>query len=223
MVSARGMAKLPPAPILSRFGTARRQPEPVESKLKHPVSQQLHAYWNEQRGRRLAPERADIDPGAIRRVLGDSLVLSCEAEEPVFRLAGTRLCAVFGRELRDEPFTSIWDIDSAPCVRDVVGIVAEEGSGLVAAASATSGEDRDCNFEMLLLPLMHRGRLGLRFIGSIAPHGRRFWLGIWPAASLHLGTIRYIRPDADPAHPLRRGLPSIGRPRSLKVIEGGRP
>ena len=71
--------------------------------MKHPSSRDLYAYWNERRGSRLAPERADIEPSAIRQVLGDTFVLAADsvAQHP-FRLAGTRLCALFGRELKSE-------------------------------------------------------------------------------------------------------------------------
>ena len=43
--------------------------------MKHPSNRELFEYWNERRGTRLAPERADIDPAAIRKVLGDTFVL----------------------------------------------------------------------------------------------------------------------------------------------------
>ena len=58
---------------------------------------------------RLAPERADIEPGAIRQVLGDTFVLEVDgrASHP-FRIAGTRLCALFGRELKGESFIKLW-------------------------------------------------------------------------------------------------------------------
>ena len=35
--------------------------------MKHAASRELYAYWEERRGQRLAPERTDIEPGAIRR------------------------------------------------------------------------------------------------------------------------------------------------------------
>jgi hypothetical protein len=187
--------------------------------LKHPFSHQLHAYWTERRGQRPAPERADIDPGAIRRILGDSFVLSREAEGHRFRVAGTRLCALFGRELGGKPYSSIWDADSAARIRDIVAIVADEGLGLVAGACAKTCEDLDTSFEVLLLPLTHRGRMGARMLGLLVPLTRPFWLGMWPAKPLRLGAIKFIAPDADP-------LPAAGLHaphRALKVIDGGRP
>ena len=72
--------------------------------MKHPFNQQLFSYWTERRGARDAPEHDDIDPGAIRGILGDSFELAYEAETGCsFRVAGTRLCALFGRELQGNP------------------------------------------------------------------------------------------------------------------------
>jgi len=60
--------------------------------MKHPSNRDLFAYWNERRGARPAPERADIEPAAIRHVLGDTFVLEIDrATQHPFRLAGTRL------------------------------------------------------------------------------------------------------------------------------------
>ena len=216
-------ATQPSRPILSRFETAARHRAPFEPTLKHPFTQQLHAYWTERRGERCAPERADIDPADIRRILGDSHVLSCDAgEEARFRVAGTKLCALFGRELRGEPFASIWDTDSATAMADIVRIVADEGIGVVAGASAQSGEDLHADLEMLLLPLKHNGRIGTRLIGSLAPLTQAFWLGMWPAMPLRLGTIKYVAQDTVPTSVagLRAPRPAGTR---LTVIDGGRP
>jgi hypothetical protein len=190
--------------------------------LKHPFTRELHAYWTERRGERRAPERADIDPAAIRRILGDSLVLSCDAGETAqFRVTGTRLCALFGRELRDEPFASIWDADSVATIRDIVRIVADEGIGVVAGASAQCSKDLNADLEMLLLPLMHGGQIGTRLIGSLAPLNRPFWLGVWPSVPLRLGAIKYVGHDAGPQSlaGLHAQRPAGSR---LTVIDGGR-
>ena len=58
--------------------------------MKHAASRELYAYWEERRGRRAAPERAEIEPGAIRGALSDAFILSLDAARghPV-RLAGT--------------------------------------------------------------------------------------------------------------------------------------
>ncbi len=43
--------------------------------MKHAASRALHAYWDRLRGTRAAPDRADLDPGAIRSLLGDVYLL----------------------------------------------------------------------------------------------------------------------------------------------------
>ena len=83
--------------------------------MKHPSNRDLFGYWNERRGARLAPERADIEPSAIRQILGDTFVLEVDsrASHP-FRIAGTRLCALFGRELKGESFVRLWQRPARP-------------------------------------------------------------------------------------------------------------
>ena len=60
--------------------------------MKHAASRELYAYWEERRGTRPAPERAEIEPGAIRGALSDAFILSLDrnADHPV-RLAGCLL------------------------------------------------------------------------------------------------------------------------------------
>ena len=56
-----------------------------------------------------APARAEIDPVAIRHALGDTFILAADfAGELRFRLAGTRICALFCRELKGEAFGALW-------------------------------------------------------------------------------------------------------------------
>ena len=71
--------------------------------MKHAATRALYAYWDRCRGDRAAPDRADIEPGAIRHVLGDTFIVTFDAKAGhPFRLAGTRICALFGGELEEE-------------------------------------------------------------------------------------------------------------------------
>jgi hypothetical protein len=195
-------------------------PVPVRDKptaVKHPSSRRLYAYWSERRANRPAPERSDIDPAAIRALLGDSFVLSGENERR-FRVAGTRIGALFGRELRGEPFASIWDGRSAALIRDAVMGVAE-GAGIIAGAQAQGRAGPTIHLELLLLPLIHAQTIGGRMLGLLTAQERPYWLGMWPAAPLRLATIRYL---VEPAAPALIARVRARRPRHLTVIEGGR-
>ena len=46
--------------------------------MKHAASRELYAYWQEKRGTRPAPERTEIEPGAIRGVLADAFILALD-------------------------------------------------------------------------------------------------------------------------------------------------
>ncbi len=186
--------------------------------MKHPRNRELFDYWNERRGSRAAPERIDIEPGAIRSLLGDSFVLSCApGEEAQFRVAGTRLCALFGRELRGQAFSTIWEPESAAELRGLLTVVMEDIIGIAAGARTGVAGELSCNVELLVLPLAHRGRLGARMLGALAVLERPYWLGIWPAEPLRLTTVQYVSgPAAVAPRPTRADVWQ-----RLTVIDGG--
>src|SRR5208283_5828282 len=70
----------------------------VGTLVKLAASRELHSYWNLLRGARSAPERSQIDPGAIRGVLADTFILEGNAQKryPI-RIAGARTNALFLR------------------------------------------------------------------------------------------------------------------------------
>ena len=69
----------------------------------------LFQYWNRLRDGRPAPKRTEIEPADIKTLLADTFILEKDARgEAVFRLAGTRLCATYGRELKGFAFASLW-------------------------------------------------------------------------------------------------------------------
>lgn len=190
--------------------------------MKHPSIRELFDYWNGRRGRRAAPDRGDIEPGAIRRVLADTFILSFD--EPAghpFRIAGTRVCAAFGRELKNEGFLNLWTPDSRGLARDLVHVVANEVVGVVAAARATSSLGSNHELELLILPLSHRGRTDARVLGALAPRAPAHWVGIGALGSLTLGTLRYLGPAAEAAPPVLAARPE-GRVRhGFVVYDGG--
>src|SRR5271157_2168831 len=122
--------------------------------MKHAASRELYAYWQEKRGTRPAPERAEIEPGAIRGVLSVAFILALDrpAGHPV-RLAGTRICALFGREIKGESFLDLWDAPSRDVVEGLVSILSDECTGTVAGVSAQNDDSEKIDLELLLLPL----------------------------------------------------------------------
>ena len=193
--------------------------------MKHSASRALFAHWNERRGRRTLPERSEIEPSAIRVALGDTFILGAEPDEdPRFRLAGTRVCALFGRELKDETFAALWDAGHQATIRRLLVTVGEEEVGIVAGARSRTPEGFSCDLELLLLPLRHRGRSGRRMLGALAPLAVPVWLGASHLEPPSLGSLRYLTETLGPAVVSPSAVP-FGREqarRDFVVYEGGR-
>jgi hypothetical protein len=189
--------------------------------MKHAASRELYAYWEEKRGTRPAPERAEIEPGAIRGVLSDAFILALDRNSghPV-RLAGTRVCALFGREIKGAPFLDFWAASSRPTVEGLLSILADECTGTVAGVTAQNEDGESIDLELLLLPLGIQRPSFARTIGVLAPLKVPPWLGATPIGALHLGGRRHIGAELE-----KRLLPRFMAPRGrrgLMVYDGGR-
>ena len=193
--------------------------------MKHPSTRALHAYWNQKRGHRAAPDRAEIDPAAIRHALGDTFMLAADfADELRFRLAGTRVCALFCREIKGEAFAELWSEDSRDRIEALLASVNNEMLGAVAGVTAHAADGSDADLEILLLPLAHVGHARIRALGMLAPVVPPYWLGERPVVELTLGTLRHIGPETDRlGAPQFASTPVGGRRRhGFVVYSGGR-
>jgi hypothetical protein len=191
--------------------------------MKHPSNRELFDYWNERRGPRLAPERADIEPSAIRHVLGDTFVLEASGMEQLFRIAGTRLCALFGRELKAESFIKLWQRSGQAAIRELMAVVMEEKVGIVASVTGATSDDTlaPVTLELLLLPLAYPSRGEARMLGALAPMTAPYWLGAKAIGPLTLGMFRHIGAAADVGAPLFKA--ASGRLKhGLTIYDGGR-
>ena len=194
--------------------------------MKHSSSRELFAYWDNCRGPKLAPDRADIEPGAIRRVLGDSFILAFDtASGHPFRLAGTRVCALFGGELKGDGFLELWADSARDTMDSLVSAIVGQTVGAVANVSGHNVDGAELKLELLLLPLMQRGeKMPARVIGILAPMEMPYWLGVKPIAELVLEGLRHVGPTTDRVSPLRLVAAAANRrlPPVLVVHEGDR-
>ncbi|HXF87215.1 MAG TPA: PAS domain-containing protein [Xanthobacteraceae bacterium] len=200
--------------------------------MKTSGNRDLFEYWNRQRGHRVAPERGDIEPEAIRHVLGDTFFLAADAAGSYpFRLAGTRLCALFGRELKTESFFGLWSRADQPAIHNLLKVVVDEKIGVVAHATGRTAEGiYAINLELLLLPLLQRAPLDARVLGALSPHNVPYWIGARFLGPLSLGAFRHVGSRLEQAPVFR---PVASKPAALVrqnqelrrrfvVYEGGR-
>lgn len=168
--------------------------------MKHPTSRMLHSHWDRLRRERAAPERSEIEPGEIRNLLADSLILEIDvpAGAATVRLAGTRVCALFGRELKGSAFRGVWGRSDADPWR-LVETVAVDTVGIVAGLKGSTGQDEGLDLELLLLPLRHCGQTQSRILGALSPHVVPHWLGLRPIIQMETTSLRVLGTAPQPA------------------------
>jgi hypothetical protein len=185
--------------------------------MKHPSNRQFFAYWDDKRGGGRAPDRSDIEPGAVRGLLGDIFVLSYDAPAGYpFRVAGTRVCALLGRDLKDQSFSALFTLETRREIEEIVAVVAEELLGAVAGITATAEDGLPVHLELLLLPFNTRAHTPVSLTGLLAPFG--------PACSVlkdfKLTSWRYL--NHPPQRFVPRALRKLGIARGFIVYEGFR-
>jgi hypothetical protein len=138
--------------------------------MKHPSNREFFAYWDGKRAHARAPDRSDIDPNAVRELLGDIFVLSYDHEIGFpFRVAGTRVCALLGRDLKDQSFSALFATESRREIEDIVTYVAEEMLPAIAGLTATAEDGSRAHLELLLLPFNNRAHAPISLTGLLAP------------------------------------------------------
>jgi hypothetical protein len=178
--------------------------------MKQDGSITLFQYWNRLRRGRPAPERTEIEPADIKTLLADTFILESDTRgEAVFRLAGTRLCAAFGRELKGFSFPSLWQDRDRRLVTRLVQGVFQSGNVVVIAFEGTTGNQRSNPFEMIVLPL-EGGADSSRCLGAVSAVEKPFWLGADPIVEARIQSVRVVDPDREPM--FLRNRPAIDVP-----------
>jgi hypothetical protein len=192
--------------------------------MKHPSSRILFSYWDALRGQRAAPERGEIEPGEIRHVLADTFILEITADRLAqFRLGGTRLCALFGRELKGQALHELWPADGQDEMRHFIDIVIDETAGLVAGLAGITDNGARIDLELLLLPLRHQGKTQARLMGALSPAAVPLWIGVNPITHLETVSHRVIWPSGRPLARVPAARTAIEKRRGFVLHRGGRP
>lgn len=168
--------------------------------MRQNGSIELFQYWNRLRDGRAAPERTEIEPADIKSLLADTFILERDTSgKPVFRLAGTRICAIFARELKGFAFSSLWaDRDSKMASKLAEDTFANKSVIAITFEGSSTG-GRNLDFELVLLPLSG-GQHSQRALGSIIPVKRPFWLGVDAIKLCHVTSVRVVDPEREPMY-----------------------
>ena len=186
--------------------------------MKTRSAQQLFHYWNSKRAESGLPRRTDIEPADILPVLPETMILQATRQEQdmTFRLAGTQISALFGRELRQQSLHDLLPKSNQALLRRLMRSCADEQAVVLVGIEARSRSGRIVDVEMLFLPLQ-REHDGARILGVVAPLAHPFWIGLEPIVSTSLQSVRVVDPDKEPLYLANR--PEVPMPPALAPVE----
>ncbi|WP_407169748.1 PAS domain-containing protein [Bradyrhizobium sp. ORS 111] len=182
--------------------------------MKHSSSREFFAYWNAKRGDARAPDRSEFEPSAVRELLSDIFVLSYDSGAGYpFRVAGTRISALLGCDLKDRSFAALFASESRGEIEDIITCVAEETLPAIAGVTATTETGGRAHLELLLLPFSARVHVPASLTGLLAP----FEDNTTTLHDLVLTSWRYLHP---PERLVPRALRKLAIARGMMVYEG---
>ncbi len=165
--------------------------------LDDPLHRQIYAYWQQKRGSRRMPSRADIDPTEIPRLLPNLLISEHVPADGTgrwrYRLAGTAVVAAFGRNPTGHFIDELTKGDYRAFIEEIHRMVREEQRALFCASEYTGTRDLRMSAKRLLLPLTTDGEQADQIITLIV-----FRLGTGLPAVIELdhteGTTKHAAP-----------------------------
>lgn len=165
--------------------------------MRQESSKALFKYWDTIRAGRKAPRREEIEPSDIRQLLGDTFILDVSGSMRTisYRLAGTRLCAAYGQELKGVAFLVPWAEKDCFELTSAMAKVYRDGVPQIICSIAKTQSGKEVEFETLLLPLKPIDENNHRVLGLSTASKTPFWLGAEP---LIYNSVKSIRPALPP-------------------------
>lgn len=140
------------------------------------------------------PERSEIEPARCRELLANMFILERRNQEIRYRLAGTGLCSLFGRELKQEAFSTAFADSDARAADNWVERLGFEDHLILLCSEARTNKGNSINLETLMLPLGNNGNRGERTVGITVPCDHPIWLGAEPIVSQSIKSVRLPKP-----------------------------
>ncbi len=191
--------------------------------MQQQTSRQLYAYWDRVRNGRVAPRRFEIEPARIPGLLPETFIAEGAGLLGFrFRLAGTKICEYFGKELRGIDLLSLFGEEDRSQLGTVLRAIFADGAVGHGLFRSFTASNREASFEFLLLPLIHTGETINRLLGGITPLEPPYWLGGEPLARHELAELHVHWPDGPPARAGHQKDDIVRlSPRRFRVLDGG--
>lgn len=192
--------------------------------MHNRASREIFDYWVRLAGERPAPLRTEIDPVALRRYLPHLFIAALAdpadaSADLTFRLAGTRICDMFGREFRGAAYEEMWfDKTNRQPFEIAANAIQYERPVLLEVHVLRPADERP--YDLLLMPMRpYDESFSDRLLGALLPRSEALAATATPAAGLLLDRWTFLERDGrTPATNTTQTTPAASEP-----AEGARP
>ncbi len=198
-----------------------------DSQILHPGSRQLFRHWEMLRAERACPTREEFEFGPIKNQLPDMLVIDRDFLRNSFkyRLAGSRVCSLFNRNLTGTNVLAGWDNFEADVIARHLNTVLNQKQPAVIRMRLTTDVGQDVAAELVVLPVHMRNSERMQIIGGLFSFRAAQSLGHSVMTRQELVSARVIWTEHE-AHVARVESETLPPPRALDrnfmLITGGK-
>ena len=162
--------------------------------MRQKTSIEIFNYWDRIRGSADAPLRNSIEPAAIKHILPRLFILEMMPKGEIrFRLAGTMVCNLFGRELRNDEFTALWTGSQLDDIAKITTGVMTNAVPILLNATGYSAGGRSLAFEIVMMPLRSSEDRCDRLLGCFVPTNGVTWITGEPLETMVLDRSRLMQ------------------------------
>lgn len=206
--------------------------------MRQKISVEIFNYWDRIRGFADAPLRTAIEPASVRHILPHLFILEMTPSgENRFRLAGTMVCSLFGKELRNDDFTSIWTASQPADIAGITTGVMTNTLPILLNATGHNSNGRTLPLEIVMMPVRSAEDRCDRLLGCIVAASNPPWILAEPLDAMVLERSRLMQEwsTAKSQAPLDAKLPksvyvstesglrsTFRRALHLRIFDGGR-
>lgn len=199
-----------------------------DGQILHPGSRQLFRQWEMLRAERACPTREDFEFAPLKTILPDIVVIDRDflRNSFRFRLAGTRVCALFNQNLTGYDATTGWDSFESDVISRHLLTVVNQQQPAVIRMRLTTDRGQVVAAELIALPVQMRESHRMQIIGGLFPFRAAQSLGHSGIVKRELVSARVIWTEH--LQPLQRTEPESVVPpmrltrRDFTLIDGGK-
>lgn len=192
----------------------------AESQILHPSSRALFRWWEAMRAERAAPHRALLDLKQVGGLVPDLFILERDRPRHSYRwrLAGTRICELYRRELTGSDVFTGWDNFERETMRRLLDGVAGRLQPAVMRLRLHTSLSQTIGAEWIALPLQPQNGTGIQVFGGLFPFRGNSGLGYDAINLQEMASARVIWSEPLPGDSLISGTSGF---RPFQVIPGG--